>query len=102
MNGPEVPFLNVRHHRNPGDGCFWLPLVGGKPLYSLRHSYVDAIKGHQYRAFYKTIRLTQVMRQQGEDDISIKFRLVLSELRVSQMSKESWEFLCTRVANQLS
>jgi hypothetical protein len=26
----------------------------------------------------------------------------LSELRVSQLSKESWELLCTRTANQLS
>ena len=42
------------------------------------------------------------MRQQGEDEISTKFRLALSELRVSQLSKESWELLCTRIANQLS
>jgi ATP-dependent DNA helicase PIF1 len=42
------------------------------------------------------------MRQQGEDDISIRFRLALSELRVSQLSQESWELLCTRTANQLS
>ena len=84
---------------------FQLPPVGGKPLYSLSHSRssIDAIKGHQlYRAFNRTIRLIQVMRQQGEDEISIKFRLALSELRVSQLSKESWELLCTRIANQLS
>ena len=42
------------------------------------------------------------MRQQGEDEISITFRLALSELRVSQLSKESWELLCTRIANRLS
>ncbi|OXV10317.1 hypothetical protein Egran_01922 [Elaphomyces granulatus] len=43
---------------------FQLPPVGGQPLYSLRHSHVEAIKGHQlYRAFDKTIRLTRVMRQ---------------------------------------
>src|SRR3982074_3642472 len=42
------------------------------------------------------------MRQQGEDEISTKFRKALSELRVSQLSQESWELLCTRVANQLS
>ena len=79
---------------------FQLPPVGGKPLYSLKHSHIDAIKGHQlYRAFDWTIRLTQVMRQQGEDEISTKFRLALSELRVSQLSKESWELLCTCIAN---
>jgi PIF1-like helicase len=38
---------------------FQLPLVGGQPLYSPRHSHVEAIKGHQlYRAFDKTIRPT--------------------------------------------
>lgn len=82
---------------------FQLPPVGGKPLYSLKHSHVDAIKGHQlYCAFRQTIRLIQVMRQQGEDDISVKFRLALGGLRVSQLSRESWELLCTRVANQLA
>ena len=82
---------------------FQLPPVGEKPLYSLKHSHIDAIKGHQlYQAFNHTIRLIQVMRQQGEDDVSIRFRLALSELRVSQLSKESWELLCTRVANELS
>jgi ATP-dependent DNA helicase PIF1 len=69
---------------------FQLPPVGGHPLYSLKHSHIDAIKGHQlYRAFDRTIRLIQVMRQQGEDEISTKFRRALSELRVSQLSKES-------------
>jgi ATP-dependent DNA helicase PIF1 len=82
---------------------FQLPPVGGQPLYSLKHSHIDAIKGHQlYRAFDRTIRLIQVMRQQGEDEISIKFRRALSELRVSELSKESWELLCTRIANRLS
>jgi hypothetical protein len=42
------------------------------------------------------------MRQQGEDEIATKFRQALSELRVSQLSKASWELLCTRIANRLS
>jgi hypothetical protein len=43
---------------------FQLPPVGGKPLYTLSHIHVDAIKGHQlYRAFDRTVRLVQVMRQ---------------------------------------
>jgi ATP-dependent DNA helicase PIF1 len=42
------------------------------------------------------------MRQQGEDEVSIKFREALSQLRVSQLTRESWELLCTRVKNQLS
>ena len=82
---------------------FQLPPVGGQPLYSRKHSHINAIKGHQlYWAFDYTIRLIQVMRQQGEDEISTKFRLALSELRISQLSQQSWELLCTRVANQLS
>ena len=82
---------------------FQLPPVGGKPLYTLSHTHVDAIKGHQlYRAFDRTVRLVQVMRQQGEDDVSVRFRQALSELRTSQLSEESWRLLCTRVANQLS
>jgi hypothetical protein len=42
------------------------------------------------------------MQQQGEDDISTRFWLALGELQVSQLSQESWELLCTYVANQLS
>lgn len=41
------------------------------------------------------------MRQQGEDEISTMFRLALGELRVSQLSKESWELLRTRIANDV-
>ena len=82
---------------------FQLPPVAGKPLYTLSPTHVDAIKGHQlYRAFDRTVRLVQVMRQQGEDDISVRFRQALSELRTSHLSEESWRLLCTRVANQLS
>ena len=42
------------------------------------------------------------MRQQGEYETSTKFRRALGELRASQLSKESWELLCTRIANRLS
>jgi hypothetical protein len=52
--------------------------------------------------FDRTIRLTQVIQQQGEDDISTRFRLALSELQVSQLSEESGKLLYTRVTNQLS
>jgi ATP-dependent DNA helicase PIF1 len=82
---------------------FQLPPLGGQPLFAIPHSNVERIKGHQlYRACDRTIRLREVMRQQGEDEVSVRFRQALSELRVSQLSKESWELLCSRVANQLS
>jgi ATP-dependent DNA helicase PIF1 len=82
---------------------FQLPPVAGKALFALSPTEVDAIKGHElYQAFDRTLWLTQIMRQQGEDDISTRFRLALGELRTSQLSKESWELLRTRIANDLS
>jgi hypothetical protein len=82
---------------------FQLPPVGGKPLYTLRPSHINDIKGRElYKVFNKTIRPTEIMRQQGNDPISIGFRQTLSELREDKLTREGWEFLCTRVANQLS
>lgn len=42
------------------------------------------------------------MRQQGEDETSVRFHQALGELRTSQLSEESWKPLCTRIANQIS
>ena len=82
---------------------FQLPPVAGRPLYSQHATSPAALKGRElYRRFSCTIRLTQVMRQQGEDDTSIKFRDALSQLRVGQLTKESWELLCSRVRIELS
>jgi ATP-dependent DNA helicase PIF1 len=62
----------------------------------------ESLKGHYlYLSFSRTIRLTEVMRQRGEDERSIRFRQALSELRTSELSKESWELFYTRVTNQL-
>jgi PIF1-like helicase len=96
----DLPFGGVKILQC-GD-FFQLLLVGCKPLYTLYHTHVDVIKGHQlYRAFDRTVRLVQVMRQQGEDKISVRFRQALSELQTSQLSEKSWR-LFTRVANRLS
>jgi hypothetical protein len=40
----DQPFrgVNVLLYRD----FFQLPPIGGKPLYSLKHSHIDAIKGH--------------------------------------------------------
>ena len=82
---------------------FQLPPVGGRALYSSVCASLETIKGQQlYRSFDQIVWLVQVMRQQGEDDVSIRFRAALSELREGKLSKESWELFCTRVANQLS
>jgi ATP-dependent DNA helicase PIF1 len=81
---------------------FQLPPVNGRPLYATRATGPIATKGQGlYRSFDRTIRLTQVMRQQGEDETAIRFRTALSELRESKLSESSWELLCTRVQNQL-
>jgi ATP-dependent DNA helicase PIF1 len=82
---------------------FQLPPVNGRPLYATKATGPIAVKGQGlYRSFDRTIRLTQVMRQQGEDETAIRFRTALSELRASRLSQSSWELLCTRVQNRLS
>jgi hypothetical protein len=81
---------------------FQLPPVNGRPLYTTKPIGPIAIKGQGlYQYFDRTIQLTEVMRQQGEDETAIRFRTALSELRESKLSESSWELLCTRVQNQL-
>ncbi|KAF7881966.1 uncharacterized protein EAF02_006654 [Botrytis sinoallii] len=60
---------------------YQLPPVGGRPIYSLPGANIDALKGHNlYRAFDRTIRLVQVMRLQGGDELSTKFRSAFTEV----------------------
>jgi hypothetical protein len=81
---------------------FQLPPVNGRPLYTSRPTGIINLKGQGlYRRFDRTVQLTEVMRQQGEDDIAVRFRTALTELRESRLSQSSWELLCTRVQNQL-
>jgi ATP-dependent DNA helicase PIF1 len=96
-----LPFrgVNVLLYRD----FFQLLPVGRRVLFSTVVTGIDAFKGQQlYRIFDKTVRLTQVMRQHRKDDISEKFRVALGELQASNLSKESWELLCTCIENQLS
>ena len=81
---------------------FQLPPVNGRALYTTRPTGLIAVKGQAlYQCFDRTIQLTQVMRQQGEDETAVRFRAALSELRESRLSESSWRLLCTRVQNQL-
>jgi ATP-dependent DNA helicase PIF1 len=81
---------------------FQLPPVSGRPLYTSRPTGIEALKGQGlYQGFDRTVQLTEVIRQQGEDDITVRFRTALAELRESRLSQSSWELLCTRVQNQL-
>ena len=81
---------------------FQLPPVSGRALFSATAKAPDMVKGQLlYRSFDYMVRLTQVMRQQGEDKAIVRFRTALGELRESRLSQSSWELLCTRVQNQL-
>ena len=82
---------------------FQLPPVGRRALYSFVCVGPDVIKSqHLYRKFDRTVWLIQIMRQPGDDNISVHFWAALGELREGRLLKESWELFCTRVANQLS
>ena len=60
---------------------FQLPPVGGRALYSSVCVGPDVIKSqHLYHKFDKTVRLIQIICQQGDNDISIHFQATLSEL----------------------
>jgi hypothetical protein len=81
-----------------------LPPVGEKTLFS-RYSPGDiamTLNGRAaYRALGTTMRLTQVMRQAGEDIETSTFRIVLDELRANEVTKAGWLSLSKRVRNQL-
>jgi hypothetical protein len=84
---------------------FQLPPVAGVALYERRPGSVDPqlLSGRiAYQAFDRTLQLTQLMRQQGEDPIAIQFREALTNLRMNALRQEDWRLLCTRVANVLS
>ena len=83
---------------------FQLPPVGGKALYSrIRSGDAITMAGQNaYLSFDRTVRLTEVMRQQGENDEAVLFRTALTELRSDILSETSWRLLCTRARNELS
>jgi ATP-dependent DNA helicase PIF1 len=60
---------------------FQLPPVNGRPLYTMKPMGPVAIKGQGlYQSFDRTIHLTEVMRQQGTDETTARFRTALSKL----------------------
>ena len=64
---------------------------------------MDIIAGQQlYQLFDKTIILTKIMRQQGDDKASLQFREVLSDLRHGTITQDSFDLLSTRVSCNLS
>jgi ATP-dependent exoDNAse (exonuclease V) alpha subunit len=82
-----------------------LPPIGAMVMYSdlPNARNADFLTGQQaYRALDTTVRLTQLMRQDGDDEETLQFRRALEELRVYQVSQQSWQLLNTRVQNQLT
>ncbi|XP_044717935.1 PIF1-like helicase domain-containing protein [Hirsutella rhossiliensis] len=81
---------------------FQLPPVRQKPLYSTSTS-LSALerRGHvAYRLFDRTVFLTTVQRQAGDDQA--RFRQALQELREVKLSIPSWNLLSSRVQARLT
>ncbi|KAK8912380.1 ATP-dependent DNA helicase pfh1 [Metarhizium anisopliae] len=81
------------------------PPIGATVMYSdlPNARNADFLAGQQaYRALDTTVRLTQLMRQDGDDNETLQFRCALEELRVHQVSQQSWQLLSTRVQNELT
>ncbi|KFG81452.1 ATP-dependent DNA helicase PIF1 [Metarhizium anisopliae] len=82
-----------------------LPPIGATVMYSNlpNERNADFLAGQRaYRPLDTTVRLTQLMRQDGDDEETLKFRRALEELRVYQVSQQSWQLLNTRVQNELT
>ncbi|KAK4068341.1 hypothetical protein Purlil1_13812 [Purpureocillium lilacinum] len=79
---------------------FQLPPVLQKPLYYDKEVQGVEIKGRNaYMRFDKTVFLSVVQRQCGDDQAA--FRKALGELRLLQLSHESWKLLSGRVQAKL-
>ncbi|KAM4058148.1 PIF1-like helicase [Hirsutella rhossiliensis] len=79
---------------------FQLPPVLQKPLYYDKEVQGVEIKGRNaYRRFDKTVFLKVAQRQRGDDQAA--FRSALEELRLLQLSMESWKLLSSRVQAKL-
>ncbi|OJD10487.1 hypothetical protein ACJ73_09777, partial [Blastomyces percursus] len=74
-----------------------------KALYDNRRlRNIQEIKGRQlYRAFSQTVRLTVVRRQQGQDEISTRFRTALANLRVGRLRLEDFWLLEGRIGSDI-
>jgi ATP-dependent DNA helicase PIF1 len=78
---------------------FQLPQVLERALYQtvMPSASLEHYQGKKaYESFTATIVLTQVMRQQGEDEESRRFRQALNELREDNVTEQSWRLFLTR------
>ena len=101
LNRSEEPFegMNILLY---GD-FYQLPPVGASPLYvtwpAMKIELTTAKE--LYQRFDETVRLAQIIRQQGEDNGSIQFRTLLQGLRLGEMADENCQFLQQRVEDNL-
>ena len=74
---------------------YQLPPVGMSPLYDIKPAVKAEIIQAQslYQCFDRTIQLTRIMRQQGEDEESVQFRTLLEGLRHGNITDASYELL---------
>ena len=83
---------------------FQLPPITGHALYCKPPNVnnLQLVAGQQaYMALDRTLRLTCVMQQQGEDELAILFCNTLLQLWDSTLTVASWQLLLMRVACNL-
>ncbi|KAJ3455383.1 hypothetical protein MRS44_013983 [Fusarium solani] len=82
---------------------FQLPPVRQKPLYSTTSTGLSSLERRgqvAYRLFDRTVFLTTIQRQTGDDQA--RFRQALQELREVKLSIPSWNLLSSRVQAKLT
>ena len=74
-----------------------LPPVCDKPLYAPPSTHSLSLHGSQiYQLFDKVVILQQLLRQQGADPDTARFRELLQRLRNCAVTQEDWQLLLQR------
>ena len=82
---------------------YQLPPVGASLLYNTQPAIQLELTTAKelYQRFDETVRLAQIIYQQGEDNSSIQFQTLLQGLQLGEMADENCLFLQQRVENNL-
>ena len=92
-------------------GCFCLlvgdfgqlPPVMDLPLYtSVSRSAISDLGRTTYQMYSTAVTLTQVMRQNGQDNDQVRFRELLLHLRDGSVTTADWELLMTRCLSHIT
>src|SRR5579871_3031496 len=83
-----------------------LPPVMGKALYMPMSSNItkqsEIVGVEMYSKFNRTVTLTHIVRQAGEDEESRAFREVLNSLRDAALTEQQWSMLTRRIQSNLT